>query len=122
MLFDGFPGVKPLFANTSMSRQKQHLFSALTLVIENLRRADSLQQNLTELGKRHIGYGVSPSHYHAVSSTLLDVIRETLGDEWNETVHEAWSDGLEAISRVMMNAHRQDRNGIASPSSGTSRG
>jgi serine/threonine protein kinase/hemoglobin-like flavoprotein len=120
MLFDGFPGVKPLFAKTSMSRQKQHLFSALTLVIENLRRPDSLQQNLTELGRRHIGYGVSPSDYHAVSSTLLDVIRQKLGDEWNDSVHEAWSDGLEAISRIMMNAHRQDRSGMDSASSGTS--
>jgi Ran GTPase-activating protein (RanGAP) involved in mRNA processing and transport/hemoglobin-like flavoprotein len=111
-LFEAFPGVKPLFAHTSMSRQKQHLFSALALVIENLRRPDAVLRNLTELGKRHIGYGVNPSHYYAVSSTLLDVIRETLGNNWNDSVQEAWSDGLEAISRVMMNAHREERRGM----------
>jgi hemoglobin-like flavoprotein len=105
-LFSRFPGVKPLFANTTMSRQKQHLLSSLVLVIENLRKPDAVEHSLTELGKRHVGYGVNPSQYYAVTSTLLDIFRETLEDEWNEEVHEAWSEGLEAISRVMMNAHR----------------
>jgi serine/threonine protein kinase/hemoglobin-like flavoprotein len=106
-LFQSFPGVKPLFANTTMSRQKQHLFSALALVIENIRKPDAVEKSLTELGKRHVGYGVTPSQYYAVSTTLLNVIRETLGEDWSDTAQDAWSDGLEAICRVMMNAHRQ---------------
>jgi serine/threonine protein kinase/hemoglobin-like flavoprotein/Ran GTPase-activating protein (RanGAP) involved in mRNA processing and transport len=108
-LFERYPGVKPLFARTSMSRQQQHLFSSLVMIIENLRRPDSVEASLAELGRRHVGYGVHPSHYYAVSSALLEAIRETLGEEWNEAVREAWADGLEAVSRVMMSAHRLDR-------------
>jgi hemoglobin-like flavoprotein len=108
-LFERYPGVKPLFSNVSMSRQKQHLFSALVMVIDNLQKPQELEESLTRLGQRHVDYGVSPSHYYAVSGTLLDVIRFFLKDDWNDDVQEAWSDGLEAVSRVMMNAHRQQR-------------
>jgi serine/threonine protein kinase/hemoglobin-like flavoprotein/Ran GTPase-activating protein (RanGAP) involved in mRNA processing and transport len=108
-LFARYPGVKPLFARTSMSRQQQHLFSSLVMIIENLRRPDAVEASLTDLGRRHLGYGVHPTHYYAVSSTLLEVIREILEEEWNDTVRDAWSDGLEAVSRVMMSAHRLNR-------------
>lgn len=108
-LFSRYPGVKPLFANTTMGRQQQHLFSSLVMVIENLRRPDAVADSLAALGKRHVGYGVSPTHYYAVTSTLLDTIKAMLGNEWNEAIQEAWTDGLEAVSRTMMQAHRTDR-------------
>jgi len=110
-LFSRYPGVKPLFAHTTMSRQQQHLFSSLVMVIENLRRPDAVAESLNALGRRHVGYGVSPTNYYAVTSTLLDTIREMLGNDWNDAVQEAWADGLEAVSRTMMNAHRMDRSG-----------
>jgi hemoglobin-like flavoprotein len=121
-LFTRYPGVKPLFAHTTMSRQQQHLFSSLVMVIENLRRPDAVAESLNALGKRHVGYGVSPTHYYAVTSTLLDTIKEMLGDDWTDSVQEAWTDGLEAVSRTMMNAHRIDRSEVQSPISETNSG
>jgi hemoglobin-like flavoprotein len=62
---------------------------------------------LRELGERHVGYGVFASHYQAVTSTMLDVIRQTLGEAWVEETENAWHDGLEAVSAIMLAAHRR---------------
>ncbi len=108
-LFHQFPAVKPLFAGTVMSRQQQHLFSALAMVIENLRRPDSVEAGLRELARRHVGYGVKPSHYQAVTGCLLTTFHELLVDDWSDELHTAWSEGLEAVSRVMIAVHLQSR-------------
>ena len=52
-LFRRHPGVKPLFANVDMKRQKQHLLSALVLVVSNLRNPAMLRPALTSMGRRH---------------------------------------------------------------------
>jgi len=105
-LFARYPGVKPLFANTSMTRQRGHLLGSLVLVIDNLRAPDTVEATLHDLGRRHLDYGVVPSYYYAVTSTLLDILRDTLGDEWTDALHDAWSDGLQAIADVRMSVER----------------
>jgi len=105
-LFARFPNVKPLFASVAMARQQQHLMSALVLVIDNLRNPDVAESQLLELGRRHVGYGVVPSHYYAVVTTLLDAIRDALGERWTDEVQTAWTDGLQAVASVMMRAKR----------------
>ena len=106
LLFSRYPAVKPLFAHVSMKRQQQHLLSTLAMVIEHLRAPDAVAHALAELGARHVGYGVYASHYQAVSGTMLDAIRQTLGHAWSEDVERAWHDGLEAVTAVMLRAHR----------------
>ena len=107
-LFTRYPGVKPLFAHVSMRRQQQHLMDALVTVIDNLRQPDAVESVLVELGQRHIGYGALPTHYHAVTSTLIATLKEVAGDAWTEEVDDAWHDGLEAVTTVMLRA-RQNR-------------
>ena len=53
-----------------------------------------------------MGYGVVPSHYYAVVTTLLDTIRNALGERWTDEVQTAWTDGLQAVATVMMRAKR----------------
>jgi serine/threonine protein kinase/hemoglobin-like flavoprotein/Ran GTPase-activating protein (RanGAP) involved in mRNA processing and transport len=108
-LFARFPGVKPLFAHVSMSRQQQHLFTALVMIIENLRSPDALSSSLVSLGQRHVGYGVRPAYYSAFSTTLLEVLRELLAEEWTAEVEEAWTEALDAITRVVLSAHRESK-------------
>lgn len=110
-LFQHYPRVKPLFSHVSMSRQQQHLFSALVMTIENLRSPDTLSESLKALGRRHAGYGVGPAHYEAVAQTLLEIIGEMMGEEWSSVHREAWKDALEAVSRTMLAAHREVRAG-----------
>ncbi|MBX3250724.1 MAG: protein kinase [Myxococcales bacterium] len=101
-LFARHPSVRPLFASVDMNRQHQHLLSALALTIDNLRDPDLVERNLRELGRRHVRYGVLPTHYFAVTSVLLDVIRACATSTWSEELELAWSDGLRAISSAML--------------------
>jgi hemoglobin-like flavoprotein len=106
--FRRHPGVVPLFRTTSMRRQHQHLMTVLAFLVDNLRHPDTVAASLHDLARRHVGYGVSPSHYYALSSVLLDAIAETLGDEWTPDVESAWHEGLTAVITVMLASHRAD--------------
>ena len=53
----------------------RHLLNALVLVMDQIRQPEALRPMLEQLGKRHVGYGVFPSHFYAVSSCLIDVMR-----------------------------------------------
>jgi serine/threonine protein kinase/Ran GTPase-activating protein (RanGAP) involved in mRNA processing and transport/hemoglobin-like flavoprotein len=105
-LFARNPRVRPLFARVSMSIQYQHLMNALTMVIDNLRDPDRIERTLVELGDRHLRYQVVPTHYYAMVSTLLDCIRDALGDTWDDELQSAWTEGLQAVTNVMMRSTR----------------
>ncbi len=101
-LFARYPAVAPLFAQTDMAKQQRHLLQSLVLTIDSLRNPELVEKNLRALGQRHQGYGVVPTHYFAVTSTLLDVLREISGDGWTPELEAAWSEGLRAVSETMM--------------------
>ncbi|MDH5181676.1 MAG: globin domain-containing protein, partial [Gammaproteobacteria bacterium] len=104
-LFRRYPDVKPMFANTTPEKQKQKLLAALKLVVANLENVEVLASTLTELGRRHAGYGAEPGHYGAVASTLIDVMKEIAGDAWTDEFQLAWSKALEVIAKVMLDAY-----------------
>jgi len=105
-LFDRFPDVRPMFANTTPQKQQKKLLTALKLVINNLRKPDTLVNALQGLGARHQNYGAIAAHYPAVASTLLDVLEEFAGDAWTDSIHDAWSNALNTIAETMLNAYQ----------------
>lgn len=108
VLFERFPQVKPLFANTTTAKQQTKLLAALKLVVGNLRNPEALIKALTELGVRHQGYGAEAAHYDAVAGTLLEVMQELAGDAWTDAIHSAWSDALKIIANVMLDAYQAE--------------
>lgn len=101
-LFERYPNVKPLFANVNMAAQQKHLIAALVMVIDNLRNPDALDNALVALARRHVGYGVAPTHYYAVCSTLLEGIRKADSEHWSDALELAWQDALDGITNVML--------------------
>lgn len=104
-LFSRYPQVKPLFANTTRSTQTNKLVASLQLVAQNLRNVDALAEALTELGKRHQGYGAEAAHYQAVNETLIDVMKAAAGKAWTKKVNQAWTHALNVITEVMLGAY-----------------
>lgn len=104
-LFNRYPAVKLLFANTTPNEQKKKLLAGLQLVINNLNKVDKLAKALTELGSRHQKYGAEPAHYDVVSTILVGVMREMAGDAWTEEMQQAWQQAMEVISMVMLDAY-----------------
>ena len=104
-LFKRYPSVAPLFAHTSPAEQQRKLLASLKLVINNIRKPETLASALMDLGKRHQNYGADPEHYTAVANTLIDVMQETAGDAWNNTIETAWRDALNLIADIMIGAY-----------------
>ena len=111
-LFERFPEVKPMFANTSVAEQEKKLLGALVLVINSLRKPEALVPALTSLGSKHHEYGAKPEHYTAVAETLLDVMAEFAGDLWTEEVQDAWTEALNTVATTMLAAEQTVKTNI----------
>ncbi len=104
-LFEQYPDIASLFANTSRKEQEKKLLLALNLVINNLRSPDNLVQVLSNLGKRHLEYGALPIHYTKVTRVLLQVMKEFAGDLWTRQAEQAWSRALSTVAATMISAY-----------------
>jgi serine phosphatase RsbU (regulator of sigma subunit) len=105
-LFADWPGVVPLFENVELAAQRKKLFATMTLVVSHLDRVDVVHPVLTELGKRHIGYGVTSDSYEAFTATFLEALAESLPSDWNRDLEASWRAALEQICEVMMASGR----------------
>ncbi|NOZ11321.1 MAG: PAS domain-containing protein [Gammaproteobacteria bacterium] len=105
VLFEQYPEVKPLFAHTSPSEQQKKLLSALTLVVNSLRKPEQLVAALTKLGAKHQQYGAEAAHYQAVAETLLNVMAEMAGELWTDEVAAAWTAALDTVAQTMLKAY-----------------
>jgi hemoglobin-like flavoprotein/uncharacterized protein YjbI with pentapeptide repeats len=101
-LFQAYPEVKPLFANTDMVNQQKKLLNSLVLVVENLRNPEALAPVLHALGARHIGYGAIPKYYGPVGEALLVTFEQYLLEDWTPEVKKAWLDAYRAITALML--------------------
>lgn len=112
----------PLFAHTSPAEQQKKLLASLKLVINNIRKPETLASALMDLGKRHQNYGAAPEHYTAVANTLIDVMQETAGDAWNNTIETAWRDALKLIADIMIGAYDTDTDSSSAEQTATGAG
>lgn len=101
-LFADYPEVRPLFANTAMDQQGDHLLKSLKFVVANLRDSEQLTNALRGLGTRHVSYGVLPKHYPMVGSSLLKTLANLAGEAWTPEVKQAWVDAYAVITTVML--------------------
>ncbi|PWS36245.1 hemin receptor [Falsiroseomonas bella] len=100
-LFTMDPAMHRLFRHADMGEQGRKLMAALGFVVNNLREPDRLLPAAAELGRRHAGYGVQPSHYDTVGAALLDTLAEGLGDGFSPPVRDAWEAAYRLLAGTM---------------------
>lgn len=101
-LFAAHPEVKPLFSTTDIAKQEKKLLQSLVLVVENLRNTEVLGQVLSNLGTRHVGYGVIAKHYRPVGEAILITFEQYLQQDWTPEVKKAWEDAYRTITSIML--------------------
>ncbi|MCB0679111.1 MAG: hypothetical protein KDC30_20580 [Saprospiraceae bacterium] len=89
-LFYDHPELRRMFPK-EMDEQYKKLIDMLSSMVARLDDLESLQQELTELARRHLGYGVLPKHYAMVGEALLWTLERGLGSDWDEATAEAWA-------------------------------
>eukprot|EP00977_Amphora_coffeiformis_P009838 scaffold2257_cov169-Amphora_coffeaeformis.AAC.16 len=102
-LFEQYPSVEPLFANSNMENQALHLYDTVSLAVDSLDDMTGLVPVLKDLGSRHATrYHTELPHYEAVGATLLWTLETGLGPEvWTPPVAESWAWVFGVIAEIM---------------------
>ena len=63
-----------------------------------------LTEIMTELGIKHVRYGVKPEMFPIMGDALLHTLEKTLKSDFTEPVKEAWIEVYSALSQDMIRA------------------
>jgi hemoglobin-like flavoprotein len=59
-----------------------------------------------DLGRRHVGYGVTDEHYDTVGGALLWTLEKGLGSAFTPEMKDAWATVYGILASVMKDAAR----------------
>jgi hemoglobin-like flavoprotein len=102
-LFTDMPVLRRMF-KSPMTSQYKKLIEMLSMMVGRLHNLDEVTEDIKEMAKRHVGYGVKPAHYKIVGDALLWTLAQGLGNDWNEEVREGWTDCYNVLSGIMIDA------------------
>ena len=102
-LFTIAPQVRGLFPN-DLSKQKEKLMSMLTTAVSNLHQVEKILPAVQDLGRRHVGYGVTTEHYQPVGEALIFTLEKGLGPAFTPAVKDAWIATYTTLATVMTTA------------------
>jgi hemoglobin-like flavoprotein len=105
-LFVIAPEVRSLFPD-DLSAQKKKLMQMLATAVTNLHQVEKIIPAVEDLGRRHVGYGVTAKHYEPVGAALLWTLEQGLGPAFTPEVKEAWTVTYTTVAGVMKSAAAQ---------------
>jgi hemoglobin-like flavoprotein len=107
-LFETDPSTRPLFRG-DLRRQGAMLMQTLGLAVRHLHDPTPVLGAVQNLGVRHIGYGVTETHYGSVGTALLWTLGQGLGEAFTEEVRDAWAAAYDLLAGVMQAAAASSR-------------
>jgi hemoglobin-like flavoprotein len=105
-LFELDPSLRHMFPE-DMTGQRKKLMQMLTAAVKGLDRLDQLVPVLQDMGRRHVGYGVTDAHYETVGAALLWTLEMGLGKGFTPDTKEAWTTVYGLLANTMKDAARQ---------------
>lgn len=105
-LFAACPHLRRLFP-ADMAAQRRKLMMTLTAIVNDLDKLDCLVPVVSELARRHVGYGAREEHYAPVGAALVETLRGALGARFTPDVEAAWGAAYGLLSGAMVQAARK---------------
>jgi hemoglobin-like flavoprotein len=102
-LFSIAPQARSLFSR-DLAQQKRKLIQMLTTAVTNLNQVEKIIPAVEDLGRRHVGYGVTSNYYGPVGIALLWALEEGLGSAFTPEVKDAWIATYNIIADAMKRA------------------
>lgn len=99
-LFEIDPSTQPLFTG-NMKEQGRKLMQMIGIVVRGLGRLEQLVPAIQDLGRRHVGYGVTDAHYNTVGAALLWTLEQGLKEDFTPEVKEAWGTAYGILADTM---------------------
>ena len=102
-LFESAPYLKPMFSE-SIPVQSKKLMTMISYVINRLDKLDTILEDVKQLARRHVKYGVQEEHYELVGAALLWTLEQALSALWTNEVKQAWVNCYGLLSSAMLQA------------------
>ena len=99
-LFAVSPDVRALFS-PDLAEQKKKLMQTMEVAVVNIRHLDSVTPALKEMGRRHVGYGVTVPQYALVGGALIWTLNRMLGPDFTPEMRAAWTELYTTLATVM---------------------
>jgi NAD(P)H-flavin reductase/hemoglobin-like flavoprotein len=106
-LFLRRPELRDLFP-PAMDEQRDRLFRALGRIVESLSTPEEMARYLSQLGRDHRKYGVTPDMYDAVGEALIGTLRAFAESAFTIEAEEAWTQTFAAAAALMIRAAEED--------------
>lgn len=100
-LFESAPYLKPMFSE-SLPVQSKKLMTMIGCVIHRLDKLDTILEDIKQLAKRHVKYGVQEEHYEIVGGTLLWTLEQALASLFTDEVKQAWANCYKLLASAML--------------------
>jgi hemoglobin-like flavoprotein len=105
-LFELDPSLRRM-SPEDMTAQRKKLVQMLSAAVKGLDRLDLLVPVVQDLGRRHVGYGVTDAHYDTVGMALLWTLEKGLGKAFTPEMRDAWAAVYGLLATTMKGAARQ---------------
>ncbi|MBY0491697.1 MAG: hemin receptor [Gemmatimonadaceae bacterium] len=103
-LFAIDPSAKALFDDKPMHVQYEKFLQTVDTLVQMLDYPPQIIEDLQELSRRHVDYGVTLPQYETVGAALLWALEQGLGNDWTPEVKRAWTELYSFIGGVMKRA------------------
>ena len=102
-LFTLRPELSGLFKG-DMKEQGIKLMAMIKIAVRGLNNLEKLVPALQDLGRRHVGYGVTNHDYDTVAEALLWTLEKGLGPAFTADVRAAWVKTYVTLATTMQQA------------------
>lgn len=102
-LFQIDPSTAPLFTHNA-AEQRTKLMQTIAVVVHGLDHLPSIVPAIQDLGRRHVAYGVLPSHWESVGNALLWALEDAFGAAFTLEVRDAWASAYGLIATTALEA------------------
>ena len=102
-LFELDPSLRSMFKG-DMVEQGRKLMMIINTAVNSLDNLGPILGAVEEMGRRHVGYGVTEAHYDTVGSALIWTLGKGLGEQFTPAVRDAWVETYTTLASAMKQA------------------
>ena len=108
MFYDRFfaeaPETRRLFT-TDMALQREKVVDMLSMAVRSLDDPTTIENELADLGDRHIEYRVDAGYYEVMNRAIIGALQDCLGDRFTTEMAVAWENTLQFMTDKMIAAY-----------------
>ncbi len=103
--FAARPDTEALFSE-DIELQKNHLVTALSLIVKHISALHMLESTMHQRGTRHKAHGVREEHYPIFKEHLLQTLEQASGAAWTAQLREDWEWAIDRTTATMLRGAR----------------